>query len=220
MICIECREDKRLDEFRWRCIARDERCPRCRPCDKMFRKIQREKSPEKSRERVRRFTQKRIELGVKPVSKICMDCHLEKFADQFAWSNEKAGFLKPRCKACDSEHRSILLQERMSIFLARNSRRRESRQAFINELKSDPCVDCDQVFDPCAMDFDHTNPINKVDKISRMVQQMVSIETLIAEIMKCDLVCAVCHRIRTKRRGRHERESRARRDNNSDSDRV
>lgn len=51
------------------------------------------------------------------------------------------------------------------------------------------------------MDFDHLNK-DKIDNISRMIDNSLSIDTIIDEIKKCELVCEVCHRIRTFNRNK------------------
>ena len=65
----------------------------------------------------------------------------------------------------------------------------------IDAIKNGPCVDCGNTFPPCAMDFDHRG--NKLDSVSRLVSNGFSINKIMEEIAKCDLVCANCHRIRT-----------------------
>jgi hypothetical protein len=46
------------------------------------------------------------------------------------------------------------------------------------------------------MDFDHRDPSTKGFTVSRMVGR-ATIEAILAEIAKCDIVCANCHRERT-----------------------
>ncbi len=46
------------------------------------------------------------------------------------------------------------------------------------------------------MDFDHLDPSKKMGNISDFVK-LGSFAKIRAEIAKCDVVCAVCHRIRT-----------------------
>ena len=60
-----------------------------------------------------------------------------------------------------------------------------------------PCLDCGNHFQWCAMDFDHVRGVKKqaVSKMSNYRREMVE-----AEIAKCDLVCANCHRVRTDAR--------------------
>lgn len=68
---------------------------------------------------------------------------------------------------------------------------------WLDELKSKPCLDCGNVRPLVAMDFDHVRG-EKVANISQMWSwRRARVE---AEIAKCDLVCANCHRERTHRR--------------------
>jgi len=79
--------------------------------------------------------------------------------------------------------------------------RRAVRIAQLEELKKAPCVDCGGTFPSVAMDFDHVNGEKKMT-ISRMLRSSDSRwEDILAEVAKCDLVCANCHRVRTAKRG-------------------
>lgn len=64
-------------------------------------------------------------------------------------------------------------------------------------LKAKPCADCGGRFDPVCMDFDHRPGETKKNDVSKMLDR---VDAMIAEIAKCDLVCANCHRLRTKKR--------------------
>jgi hypothetical protein len=78
----------------------------------------------------------------------------------------------------------------------------------MSRLKDVPCVDCDGRFAPCVMDFDHRDERTKNYTVSRMIGRAGTAKIL-AEIAKCDIVCANCHRDRTYRRreaGSPERE--------------
>ena len=48
------------------------------------------------------------------------------------------------------------------------------------------------------MDFDHRDPSTKAFALSGKVQ-LKSAATLLGEVAKCDVVCANCHRVRTRR---------------------
>lgn len=74
-----------------------------------------------------------------------------------------------------------------------SQKRRSQRKAVVDALKRVPCVDCGGLFHPEAMDFDHVN--EKAFAISRGTT--AAFERLLAEIAKCDVVCANCHRVRT-----------------------
>ena len=77
--------------------------------------------------------------------------------------------------------------------------RRGIAKAFVYAIKQYPCLDCEQVFDPVCMEFDHTGTDKKFS-IGKAMSQAMSLRLLTQEIMKCDLVCANCHRLRTKKR--------------------
>lgn len=70
-------------------------------------------------------------------------------------------------------------------------------RAYAAEYKAThPCVDCGNT-DPRVLDFDHRNRAEKLYSISFMLVRCFSIEMLKAEIAKCDVRCANCHRIKT-----------------------
>lgn len=74
--------------------------------------------------------------------------------------------------------------------------RARERREWLNSLKEGkPCADCGQVYPPYVMDFDHRDPPLKTRGVTNML--MYSKERILAEIAKCDLVCANCHRVRT-----------------------
>lgn len=70
-------------------------------------------------------------------------------------------------------------------------------RTFIDELKSKPCTDCGGTFDPVCMDFDHIGT-DKRYNVAKMLS--ASVQQVLDEIAKCELVCANCHRLRTKNR--------------------
>jgi len=73
----------------------------------------------------------------------------------------------------------------------------------VAKLKSEtPCADCGGVFPACCMDFDHLPGSVKTNSVGTMVAHGHNREAVLAEIAKCDLVCANCHRIRTASRRR------------------
>lgn len=82
---------------------------------------------------------------------------------------------------------------------ARTLARRRLNTEFINLVKEEPCMDCKNTFPPECMDFDHV----RGEKRRNLAQSSaMSLESIVAEIKKCELVCANCHRIRTTARMR------------------
>jgi len=70
-------------------------------------------------------------------------------------------------------------------------------RTWVNLLKENPCKDCGAVLPAEAMDFDHVRG-EKKKGISNMWTWPRS--KVLAELGKCDLVCANCHRERTIQR--------------------
>lgn len=76
----------------------------------------------------------------------------------------------------------------------RNTRLRR----LLEQLKDVPCADCGGRYPTVCMDFDHRPGTEKKFSISGAASRRP--EDVRAEIAKCDIVCANCHRIRTAER--------------------
>ena len=59
--------------------------------------------------------------------------------------------------------------------------------------RSDGCVRCEED-DPACLDYHHREETEKVMTVSEMVTHGYSKDRLRAEIAKCVLLCANCHR--------------------------
>jgi transcription elongation factor Elf1 len=68
----------------------------------------------------------------------------------------------------------------------------------IKELKElQGCVDCGEK-NHIVLDFDHIK--DKKYNVSRMIHDGFTWASIKKEVLKCEVVCANCHRIRTHRR--------------------
>lgn len=77
---------------------------------------------------------------------------------------------------------------------------KNSKKSFLLNSKSNPCTDCGRIFIIEAMTYDHP-PGSKSHSIFRLASHpTASLESMISEISKCDLVCIGCHRLRTESR--------------------
>jgi hypothetical protein len=96
------------------------------------------------------------------------------------------------------QRRWYLKNKQLQISRVRVSRvKRHNRLAeWINEFKRRPCADCGGEFPPYLMDFAHVLG-EKLDDVCGMRMRTVSRDAIKAEIDKCELVCANCHRART-----------------------
>ena len=78
------------------------------------------------------------------------------------------------------------------------SQRTRLREFILDYLSRHPCLDCGET-DPIVLEFDHRDPGTKRFAIADVVARGVSVTTISAEIAKCDVRCANCHRRRTHR---------------------
>ncbi|MDP9274709.1 MAG: hypothetical protein M3O99_03830 [Chloroflexota bacterium] len=83
--------------------------------------------------------------------------------------------------------------------IARVTRRQHTTLEFLREVRHRPCADCGRNFSPWVMDFDHRDPAKKSFNVMSGRAMLMSRSRLIAEIEKCDIVCANCHAGRTYR---------------------
>lgn len=72
--------------------------------------------------------------------------------------------------------------------------RRNAKRKLV-EYHGSKCVDCGYEGPPFMFDFDHRDPRDKSFGLSEF--QSIAYARLLEESMKCDLVCANCHRFRT-----------------------
>ncbi|HJW49925.1 MAG TPA: hypothetical protein VJ726_10950 [Candidatus Limnocylindria bacterium] len=85
-----------------------------------------------------------------------------------------------------------------SPYIARKRAHWRASAKMLDALRDVPCLDCGRRFPPCVMQFDHREPATKKFVISR--SRTLAHATLLAEVAKCDIVCANCHRDRTYKR--------------------
>lgn len=68
-------------------------------------------------------------------------------------------------------------------------------------MKMKPCADCGIQYNPWCMDFDHRPGEIKTAEVSFLRRGTnCSIDKIMSEIAKCDVVCSNCHRERSYRR--------------------
>jgi hypothetical protein len=78
-------------------------------------------------------------------------------------------------------------------------RRRETKRIIQRVKQETPCTDCGENYPYWMMQFDHTSG-DKSFTISEWAQNCGSRDKILAEIAKCEVVCANCHANRTHSR--------------------
>lgn len=123
----------------------------------------------------------------------CLDCH--KVRIKRYYNKNRAD--KIAAMRVYNAKRSALAGKRMRHH--GSGTRWDDIRAFISWLKSVPCTDCGRVFLPCVMDLDHVHG-EKLFGVSQVIGQAISEDVLWDEILKCEIVCSNCHRLRTWKR--------------------
>lgn len=92
--------------------------------------------------------------------------------------------------AARSAHHMMLVARNSAAYYARN------RECVDQYLLEHPCIDCGET-DLLVLEFDHVR--DKVVAVSKMIPSY-ALEQLRAEIAKCEVRCANCHRRKTAER--------------------
>ena len=88
-------------------------------------------------------------------------------------------------------------------YIARNSVKKSQLRDFLHKYKEfHGCGDCGSKFPYYVLDFDHRDPNNKSYQPAKL-SETGSWEKMLAEINKCDVVCANCHRERTHQKNHY-----------------
>jgi hypothetical protein len=146
--------------------------------------------------------------------KRCTKCRKTKPLTEFyqrpsrSSSPDKAGAVLYRsdCKSC---HRAVMkknsrahYRDNTDYYRKRNRKRAREIMAFIRQFKEDrpTCADCGLDHPWWRLDFDHLDGSEKTACISQSGSRGWSIERVLEEMEKCEVVCANCHRDRTHAR--------------------
>lgn len=131
------------------------------------------------------------------MTKRCVTCHEDRPLSDFNVRRSAADGLQARCRSCSREWYLANRIEHMANVGRRNARVRKANQALIGAyLLEHPCADCGET-DVRCLEFDHDDPADKTAEVTRMVAHRYAWKVVVAEIAKCTVRCANCHRRRT-----------------------
>ena len=132
------------------------------------------------------------------ITRQCSRCRQAKpFAD---FGRRRRGGFQPYCRPCQAAYHREHYQKNTAAYMAAAKRRMQRMKEIVRAAKDQPCADCGRRYPYYVMDLDHREGEEKTANVNRLVWD--SERTLRAEIAKCDVVCANCHRERTHQRSR------------------
>lgn len=178
--CGDCGLEKSLEEFPYRNKAKATRKSQCKECARCY--IRRRRGA---------------------VEKTCTKCGETKLESRFPWKHYKKK-RAAHCKACQRQVATYWYQhlDEIGKQAHRDRVRRRSKELaeFVQSFKVNPCPDCQRQFSPWQMQFDHRPELVKLHNVCDMVRGGASKKRILAEIEKCDIICASCHADRTYQR--------------------
>lgn len=120
----------------------------------------------------------------------------------FALRNKVKRSYRSDCKDCYNKKKALRYFDDPSVRAEASKRMtaiRSRNRRFIAEfLLNKSCLDCGET-DGIVLEFDHVRGV-KLAGVSGLASGRASLEKIIQEIEKCEVVCANCHRRRTAKR--------------------
>jgi hypothetical protein len=131
--------------------------------------------------------------------KRCSLCDTVKSIDEFSWKSFPRGVKQSYCKICQNKRSQAHYYKYRLTYIEkarkRNKKVLEQIQNYVwNYLSSHPCIDCGEQ-DRVVLEFDHIN--KKEHNLSEIIKERSSLKVVVAEIEKCVVRCANCHRRKT-----------------------
>lgn len=131
------------------------------------------------------------------MTKVCTVCKEARPLGEFA-TRPGATRKQSWCRTCKQAYDRDWYQRNKEQHKANvaviSRRRRAALSALIVQAKARPSADCGRTYPHYVMDFDHVRG-TKLANVSEM--RNGTVKAMQAEIEKCEVVCANCHRIRS-----------------------
>ena len=133
----------------------------------------------------------------------CRNCKEFKDQDEFPWREQSRGIRATICKTCmASQSREWYAthknRQKETVRRSRKENREKAQHFIYHYLSNQICADCGE-YDYAVLTFDNVIGKKKME-VSRMDNEGYSIEAIMDEISKCEVVCANCHMRREARR--------------------
>ena len=135
--------------------------------------------------------------------KRCSKCKQEKLIQEFNFKIKAIGLRQLQCKKCTrlliKNHYNTNREYYLLKARKRNKKLRDEINNFLCQyLLKNPCADCGES-DITVLEFDHKGIIPKLNTVSYLSRVHRPISEIQAEIAKCEVRCANCHKRKTAR---------------------
>jgi len=128
--------------------------------------------------------------------KTCKKCGESKPVAMFSKNRRRKSGLQDHCKACIKIRDAENYENNPDKFASwSKDRRLRVRKQVFEYLLTHPCIECGER-DIIVLEFDHRAQYTKRFDVMSATHGH-SWKTILAEIKKCDVVCANCHKRRT-----------------------
>ena len=131
--------------------------------------------------------------------KFCIRCNQRKKTNCFPRDKSRKNGFYPYCILCKRKKEKDLYKnsaKRRKDIKEKNKRSRKRNKKLKEEyLEDKKCIDCGNK-DYRVLDFDHIKG-EKKNNVSALIKGSYSWELILKEILKCEIRCSNCHRIKT-----------------------
>ena len=135
----------------------------------------------------------------------CTICKVNKNEQDFFFRNKSKARLHAQCKDCHTISRRKMWRAHYHKYGSNYRARAVERSRKIKDklrqhmklyLADKACVRCG-IADIRLLEFDHIDPSTKSFSIARGLTSTLSWDKILAEISKCQILCANCHKLKT-----------------------
>jgi len=144
--------------------------------------------------------------------KKCYHCKKNKAIKFFGKNKGRRDGLQSSCKNCKSEINKKYYKENKAkcierIGLGKRKRALHNYTRLVTKYFSKPCVDCNEIYHPSSMVFDHISSksknIYKTEGVMYLVRSGYSWKAIKKEVDKCAVRCQNCHFLKTSKDFEH-----------------